>query len=587
MARQMSNAQDRLSVLTAAAETPNYYTFCFWDGFSRFRSGPYKSSVSDIPAELCSAVVYSHVTIDEASHSIRLTDKELELDSEAKSYANSWLYNPIWLLPPNKVFEQMTKLKKRNPNLKILLAVGGPHDPQEKYWQFIPVVYYWKGMTESLAQWLRTYDFDGVVLDFFSGTTSLQDNVRTWDKAKFIHPFVRQINYDLREHKKMWSITLTLPAFDSTTHHLFDIESLTKEVNFFLVKSSDCLEFPKGALLNVTRTIDMTDIDRAELIVRKGAPRQRIVLEVPLFARTYTAMASATGVHTVFPGISGNYTDLQGFLASYEVCHQLQIGWQKGRSDQDSCPFLRKDEEYVAYEDDKSVLKKANMVMGRKYRGAAVRSVDLDDYNSRCAGKSNLLRGLRSSFDAAKADIDYPYNPPTASWWNGDNDKFVSTTAAPLRQTPTKLPEASTQSKEEGPTGTMTLVTGARQTSFVTLPALQTPPAAESTTETVPSHDRTTASESGKLLKDTATETSMMSSTLVTTEASTTKSSDNICKGAKESAMLPHESDCSKYYHCVHTRPYLQNCAPGTIFDIERQICNWPAITNRPECKLS
>ncbi|KAH8028804.1 hypothetical protein HPB51_019890 [Rhipicephalus microplus] len=403
---------------------------------------PYKSSVSDIPAELCSAVVYSHVTIDEASHSIRLTDKELELGthSEAKSYANSWLYNPIWLLPPNKVFEQMTKLKKRNPNLKILLAVGGPHDPQEKYWQFIPVVYYWKDMTESLAQWLRTYDFDGVVLDFFSGTTSLQDNVRTWEKAKFIHPFVR--------------------------------------------------------------------IDRAELIVRKGAPRQRIVLEVPLFARTYTAMASATGVHTVFPGISGNYTDLQGFLASYEVCHQLQIGWQKGRSDQDSCPFLRKDEEYVAYEDDESVLKKANMVMGRKYRGAAVRSVDLDDYNSRCAGKSNLLRGLRSSFDAAKADIDYPYNPPTASWWNGDNDKFVSTTAAPLRQTPTKLPEASTQSKEEGPTGTMTLVTGARQTSIVTLPASQTPPAAESTTETVPSHDRTTASESGKLLKDTATETS-------------------------------------------------------------------------------
>ncbi|KAL3240168.1 hypothetical protein MRX96_021724 [Rhipicephalus microplus] len=400
----------------ARGTKPNYYTFCFWDGFSRFRSGPYKSSVSDIPAELCSAVVYSHVTIDEASHSIRLTDKELELDSEAKSYANSWLYNPIWLLPPN-------------------------------------MVYYWKDMTESLAQWLRTYDFDGVVLDFFSGTTSLQDNVRTWEKAKFIHPFVRQINYDLREHKKMWSITLTLPAFDSTTHHLFDIESLTKEVNFFLVKSSDCLEFPKGALLNVTRTIDMTDIDRAELIVRKGAPRQRIVLEVPLFARTYTAMASATGVHTVFPGISGNYTDLQGFLASYEVCHQLQIGWQKGRSDQDSCPFLRKDEEYVAYEDDESVLKKANMVMGRKYRGAAVRSVDLDDYNSRCAGKSNLLRGLRSSFDAAKADIDYPYNPPTASWWNGDNDKF--------------------------------------------------------------------------------------------------------------------------------------NCAPGTIFDIERQICNWPAITNRPECKLS
>ncbi|KAL1471813.1 hypothetical protein MTO96_039712, partial [Rhipicephalus appendiculatus] len=190
----------------ATAQKPDYYTFCFWDGFSRFRSDPYKSSVSDIPAELCSAVVYSHVTIDEKSHWIRLTDKELELG----------------------VFEQMADLKKRNPKLKILLAVGGPHDPVEKYWQLIPVVYYWKDMTESLAQWLTTYDFDGVVLDFFSGTASLQDTARNWDKAKFIHPFVWQISYDLRAHNKMWSITLTLPAFDSTTHHLFDIERLTE-----------------------------------------------------------------------------------------------------------------------------------------------------------------------------------------------------------------------------------------------------------------------------------------------------------------------------------------------------------------------
>ncbi|XP_075723955.1 endochitinase-like [Rhipicephalus microplus] len=247
------------TTVTAAAETPNYYTFCFWDGISRFRSGLYKSSVSDIPAELCSAVVYSHVTIDERSHWIRLTDKELELDPEARSFTNSSIYKSIWVLPQNKVFEEMKDLKRRNPKLKILLAVGGPHDLLEKYWQFFPVVYYWKDMTESLVQWLRTYDFDGVVLDFFSGTASFIDTVRNWDKAKFIHPFVWQISNNLRAHENKWTITLTLPTFDSASHHLFDIERLTEEVNFFLLKSSDCLEFPKGALVNVTRTTDMTD----------------------------------------------------------------------------------------------------------------------------------------------------------------------------------------------------------------------------------------------------------------------------------------------------------------------------------------
>ncbi|KAL1420048.1 hypothetical protein MTO96_024635 [Rhipicephalus appendiculatus] len=555
----------------------NYYTFCFWDGFSRFRSDPYKSSVSDIPAELCSAVVYSHVTIDENSHWIRLTDKELELDPEARSYANSRIYNPIWLLPPNRVFEQMMDLKKRNPKLKILLAVGGPHDPVEKYWQFIPVVYYWKDMTESLAQWLTTYDFDGVVLDFFSGTASLQDTVRNWDKAKFIHPFVWQISYDLRAHNKMWSITLTLPAFDSTTHHLFDIERLTEEVNFFLVKSSDCLEFPKGALRNrksdavLSMSIEPKilmpgtmifpfQIDRAELIVKKGAPRQRIVLEVPLTGRTYIATPAASGAHTIFPGCSGNYTNLQGSLASFEVCDQLQNGWEKQRSSQDSCPFLKKDEDYVAYEDEDSILKKANMVMGRQYRGAAVRSVDLDDYNSQCTGKSNLLRGLRSSFDAANPHMNYPYNPPTASWWDGSHDKMTPTTATTTHQTTTRSPDVSTQPREKESPRTKTSTTGQPQASSVTVPVSKDPQAVpntpeslraskepllvQSTTETLLPGETTTATVSGELLTLTPAETTSKSSTFATAEAVTAKSGDDICEGVKEGAMLPHESDC-------------------------------------------
>ncbi|KAL1471812.1 hypothetical protein MTO96_039711, partial [Rhipicephalus appendiculatus] len=61
-----------------------------------------------------------------------------------------------------------------------------------------------------------------------------------------------------------------------------------------------------------------TQIDRAELIVKKGAPRQRIVLEVPLSGRTYIVTPAASGVPTVFPGFSGNYTNLQGSLASFE-----------------------------------------------------------------------------------------------------------------------------------------------------------------------------------------------------------------------------------------------------------------------------
>ncbi|KAH6927116.1 hypothetical protein HPB50_026898 [Hyalomma asiaticum] len=324
----------------------------------------------------------------------------------------------------------MSELKKRNPKLKLLLGIGGPHETAERYWQLLPQMHLYRDMTISIGQWVKTYGLDGIVLDFFSGARTAHDSEWTWSTAKFIEPFVWEIRQRFKEYKPKWHIILTLPAFDSSTHHLFDINKLSDQVNFFFVKSSDCLQFPRGAGLNISRTMDMSDIDRIELIVKRGAERTRVVPEIPLSARTYSATGAGFGRHTVFMGRSGNYTKQQGFLSSFE----------------------------------------ANVIMGRKYRGAVIRSVDLDDYSSQCAGKSNLLKTIRSSFDAATADMDYPYNPPTASWWDEDIFKRIPTMAPPPKLTTTTPSEVSTKSKQEYPGGKYTRAMGQLETSSVTVP---------------------------------------------------------------------------------------------------------------------
>ncbi|CAB3236331.1 unnamed protein product [Arctia plantaginis] len=40
--------------------------------------------------------------------------------------------------------------------------------------------------------------------------------------------------------------------------------------------------------------------------------------------------------------------------------------------------------------------------------------------------------------------------------------------------------------------------------------------------------------------------------------------------------LLPHEYDCAKYYSCSNGQKTEMSCAPGTLFDFERQICNFP-----------
>ncbi|KAL4712149.1 hypothetical protein ACJJTC_011010 [Scirpophaga incertulas] len=44
--------------------------------------------------------------------------------------------------------------------------------------------------------------------------------------------------------------------------------------------------------------------------------------------------------------------------------------------------------------------------------------------------------------------------------------------------------------------------------------------------------------------------------------------------------LLPHETDCSKFYSCGNGIKYSMQCAQGTLFDQSSQICNWPSLVN-------
>ncbi|XP_075988356.1 peritrophin-1-like [Anticarsia gemmatalis] len=39
--------------------------------------------------------------------------------------------------------------------------------------------------------------------------------------------------------------------------------------------------------------------------------------------------------------------------------------------------------------------------------------------------------------------------------------------------------------------------------------------------------------------------------------------------------LLPHWSDCTKFFMCTHGEEVLFTCAGGTIFDFHKQECNW------------
>ncbi|XP_054153485.1 chitinase-like [Oppia nitens] len=48
--------------------------------------------------------------------------------------------------------------------------------------------------------------------------------------------------------------------------------------------------------------------------------------------------------------------------------------------------------------------------------------------------------------------------------------------------------------------------------------------------------------------------------------------------------LYPHPTDCNKYIWCFDGQPHEKQCGAGTVWDIQRQVCNYPKDAGRPEC---
>ena len=121
-------------------------------------------------------------------------------------------------------------------------------------------------------------------------------------------------------------------------------------------------------------------------------------------------------------GKSGPYTQAAGFLSYFEICKLLsKDGWNKEWNDEQKIPYAFKDDQWVGYDDPKSIKlkvsstlspqisancllidsspKKCEYAAKRKLAGAMIWSLDLDDFTGNFCneGKYPLLAAIKVS----------------------------------------------------------------------------------------------------------------------------------------------------------------------------------------------
>lgn len=189
--------------------------------------------------------------------------------------------------------------------------------------------------------------------------------------------------------------------------------------------------------------------DGLQLWISLGAPREKLIVGVPFYGRTYTLSdKSNTGLRAYINkekmgGIPGPYTNATGFLAYYEICPHVHSGtWTKKFDEVGKCPYAYYDNQWIGYEDEESIAIKMDYIRGQGYGGAMIWAIDMDDFQGVC-GKKNALINVIS--DRLKDYVvPMPESDATVSTGNATDDgNAETTTAEPTTLEPTTVPSVT------------------------------------------------------------------------------------------------------------------------------------------------
>ena len=103
--------------------------------------------------------------------------------------------------------------------------------------------------------------------------------------------------------------------------------------------------------------------------IQKGAPKEKLIMGMPLYGRSFTLSSSRNNglnAPTSAAGQAGKFTREAGFLAYYEICHNVkQDGWTVhcAMDGIDGCtdvhtPYAFKGRQWVSYDDRESIKRK-------------------------------------------------------------------------------------------------------------------------------------------------------------------------------------------------------------------------------------
>lgn len=260
--------------------------------------------------------------------------------------------------------DRFLEMKSKNPNIKLMVSFGGAKVSTELFSVMAANSDSRTKFAENVAKFCEKYGLDGMDLDWeypCLGHDSASDKIN-------FTLLLRELKEKLGE--KILSIAAA--AYPSKAAESYDIAEVSKIVDFVNLMTFDPqrkeIAEHNAALLTTDNQLSISDC--VDYWVREGCPKDKIVLGIPTYGRSYTLRSYKTGAG---PGSTKN----AGFLECNEIFEK------KSEDGADCSQYVLEEDHWVGYNSVTSVTKKCEYIKKEELGGAMFWTLETEDFRDR------------------------------------------------------------------------------------------------------------------------------------------------------------------------------------------------------------